>query len=291
MITAYRAIALSFGYVESSTTSWLIFHAESGSPSTRKEALQSLVAYLWDKFVKESNETHEFALGYSLGNKCCQRHWTDTKYVNGKRRETNPTKCSICGDVYPLTWIFDEEVWVEYLWDLHRSDANNYGEHDWVENPDGWSPWMYSFDVSQHQMVVIGENAQDTLTRVLYELHPELENSSEEESPSWWEAHGGKSPWDREYENLMDESCVLDDGGLGYHASGKKPDHPTVTKTIDYPNGGQTIMVDDVVTYVKYNTGDEIWLDFHCGKYKVVKIRHGYSGVEYTTFNENPHGV
>jgi hypothetical protein len=288
MITAYRTIALSFGYVESNTTSWLIYHAESRAPSTRQEALYSLVAYLWDKFVKQNNEHHDFSLGYSLGNKCCQRYWTDTKYVNGKKREANPERCPTCEGKYPVTWEFNEEDWQGYLWDLHRSDCNSYGEHDWVENPYGWSPWMYSFAVPQHQMVVIGEHAEITLTTILYELHPEL--VSKEEGSNYWEDNGMDSPWDRDYDNLMDESCVLDDYSLHYSASGKKPNCPTVTKIIDYPNGGQSIIVDDVITYIKYNTGDEIWLDFHCGKYKVIKIRHGYNGIEYTNFNDKPHG-
>lgn len=295
MVTCYRAIALSFGYVESNTTSWLVYHAEVHTPSTRKEALQSLVAYLWDKYVKQSNESHEFGLGYQLGNKCCQRHWLDTKYIPdpekpgwNKKREVDPIRCPTCEMKYPVTWEFNEEDWQEYLWDLHRSDCNSYGEHDWADNPNGWSPWMYSFDVPQHQMVIIGEHAEITLTTVLYELHPEL--VSKEEDSNYWKDNGMESPWDRDYNNLMDESCSLDNYGHHYHKADKKPDYPTVTKTIDYPNGGRAIMVDDVITYVKYNTGDEIWLDFKDGKYKVVKIRHGYNGAEYTNFNYNPYG-
>lgn len=283
MINYYLGIALSFGYVESNTTSWLIYHAENKISSSRREAIHSLVAYLWDKYTKQNDENHEFSLGYSYGSKCCQRHWLDTKYVDDpqkqgarKKREINPTSCPTCNGEYPTTWTFEEEDWKEYLFDLHHSDCNSYGEHEWPDNPYGWSPWMYSFNIPQHQMVVIGEQAEDILTMALYELHPELMENSEDEEPTYFEANGVENPWDRDYQNLMDESCVLDDYGCHYHKAAETP-RARITQTIDYPNGGQAILVDNIITYVKYNTGDQIWLEFQDGKYRVAKV-HDYMG-------------
>ena len=54
-----------------------------------------------------------------------------------------------------------------------------------------------------------------------------------------------------------------------------------ITKTITenwYDNGGHTITVDGLMTYIKYNSGDEIWLD-EAGK---VWSIHTHDGLRFT---------
>lgn len=280
MVTCYRAIALAFGYVESNTTAWLIYRAEHPGFSTRRAALQSLVTYLWNKFSMEKNESHEFNLGYHYGDKCCQRFWLDTKYVNHERREVDPTHCGTCGSKYKKTWTFDEENWQEYLRDLITSDCDSYGDHDDVENPGAWSPWMYSFDIPQHQMIPIVENAEGILTDVLYDLHPELRPEND---------YVDSFPHVSDYDKLMDESYVINNYDGRYTKIKTEPDGIKVTTTFEYPNGAVGIMVDNVWSYIKYNTGDEIWLDFQNGEYKVIKLRD-HTGREVTEWNRNPYG-
>ena len=62
MVNCCRAIALYFGYVENNSTSCLIYSASNKWAETRKEALFSLVEYLWDKFQKEKIDIEELDL-------------------------------------------------------------------------------------------------------------------------------------------------------------------------------------------------------------------------------------
>lgn len=268
MIKQYHTIALSFGYVENNTTSWLIYKSNDKTPETRCEALESLVAYLWDKYSNEMNKSHERSLGYSYGNKCCQRNWLDNKYVNYIKRTENPISCPTCNMTYPVTWDFDPEEWVDYLRSLHNSIADDYGEHEYVENPYGWSPWIFNFDVPQHQTIIIKELAEDILTLILYKMHPEL-GEFEDYTLS-----------NDDLSNLLNESYVYNNGSYIHYPITSC--YSSITTIVNYNNGGQSKMTDGVYTYSKYpvykqgeNTiagYDEIWFEFKNGMYNVFKV-------------------
>jgi hypothetical protein len=40
-----------------------------------------------------------------------------------------------------------------------------------------------------------------------------------------------------------------------------------------YENGGSARIMDGRISFIKYNTGDKIWLTFNSGKYKVVRVQ------------------
>ena len=63
------------------------------------------------------------------------------------------------------------------------------------------------------------------------------------------------------------------------------------TVTTDYPNGGRSVIVDGYVMYVKYNTGDQIWLRYDNHGGKVTKI-HTHDGIvkEEGEFIDHPYG-
>lgn len=277
MLKAYRTVALSFGYAESNTTSWLIYHAEAKNPTTRREALESLVNYLWNKFYGESLDHHDSLIAYRNGRRCCQDNWLLNKYVDGIRRTEDPTHCEVCGTTYP-TWKFHEEEWKNFLQDIHSSYSDSYGDHVNVDDPYGWSPWMYSFNVLQHQMVIIGEQAEKHLTHTLYQLHPELLTMAED-YPYYM---------DSDYQSMIDESTVFNKYGMVYVKPEIADNSIKVTQILDYPNGGQATLVDGILTHIKYNTGDEIWLEFKEGNYNVTKVRD-YSGHETTSWHEDPY--
>ena len=55
----YKAIALTFGYVESESVAWIIFN--SVEYSTRKELLNSFTEFLYNHFVRLSQEEIEYS--------------------------------------------------------------------------------------------------------------------------------------------------------------------------------------------------------------------------------------
>lgn len=272
MITQYKAIALAFGYVESNTTAWLIYRAEYKTPTSRKEALYSFVEYLWSKFSGENDDHAESRL-YKK-ERCCIDFWYKNKYPTAENKDTfqKPTVCGTCGKEYDFTWKFSDDKWEDFLRGIMSSDADSYGDHDEAENPYGWSPWMYRFDVPQHEMVIVGENAEVILSQVLFELHPELrEEDSEVPHPD----DEGFDFYHRDYINLMDEECVLSPHGHGYVTPKEAywEGRPKQTITWEFPNGASSTMVNGFYTHIKYNTGDQVWIKFVNKKYEVYKVQ------------------
>lgn len=273
MINSCQVIALSFGYVESNTTSWLIYQAEGKHPSTRKEALHSLVEYLWDKYNKETGESKKHLdLFKSNMAKCCRTAWN--------KRDTNnpPTHCPFCEANYNkvIENEFSITEWHEFLTNLHGSCCDNYGEHDWPENPYGWSPWMYDFNIPQNQILIIAENAEVILTQALSKIHPELRNLCSEDDVYLF---NDTVNHDDDYHQMMDETTLYMGSGYGHPPT----DNTFISKTTiinDYVNGAKSILVDGRYTYIKYNTGDEIWLDFKGGKCVVTNVKT-YDGMNW----------
>jgi hypothetical protein len=75
---------------------------------------------------------------------------------------------------------------------------------------------------------------------------------------------------------------------------GHIPDKVTVKGTMEvyYSNGGKATFVDGKCTYVKYNTGDQIWVEYRHGNYKVIKV-HTHDGIimDESQFSSHPFGT
>jgi hypothetical protein len=265
-----RAIALGFGHVESRKTAWLVFNAEQKFPKTRHEALMTLTEYLWSKFKYENSEGIQTIKIQDM-KPCCRLYWYENK-------KDKPSNCGTCDTEYTFSVSFDKDDWCRFLKDLAHSDCDSYGEHECIDNPYGWNPWSYNFEVLPRQTLVISENADEILTRALFELHPSLQ--SEEENFEHTDYIG------RDYLDMLNESTVF------VHGSYKLPQEEDVvistkegkvitskqnvfteTVILGYPNGAQETSVNGYITHIRYNTGDEIWLDHYDDEYHIVKIQ------------------
>lgn len=252
MTQCCRAIALCFGYVESNTTSHLVYQADHKWPSSRKEALHSLVNYLYNKFVYENEDYRKSKMHMA---DCCRKGWW------ARDRENPPTNCPTCNADYNVPFQFSEEEWINYLYDLHRSNCDSYGDHDDIDNPYDWQPWRFYFDVPQHEMLIISENAEHILTHALYEIRPELKDKSKSELLY-------KSYLYDDYSEMLDENNSFGDHGYSKNEYSSFKE----TKIHEYPNGAVATITDGRYTHIKYNTGDAVWFRFQDGKYFVKLI-------------------
>lgn len=245
------AIALGFGYVESGKTSWLIYKAEQGSPATRKQALFSLVKYLYAKYQSELEQANSWR-DLRVKNKCCKTNI---------RQNADAKFCSDCGSNISKKQ-FDVEDWRGFLFRLQKSDCDSYGDHDDVydSNDFSWTPWMFGFDVQQKNMLIIGENAEHILTEVLKLIHPEL--ADPEDDYNNYVAG--------ELDSMFDETTSFN--GHGYYHP--KEDDSLVTYTQShYKNGAVVYSEDDVLTHIKYNTGDIVYFKLKPdGFHEVIKV-------------------
>lgn len=287
MLNCYKGVALSFGYVESNTTSWLIFTIEGGAcPTTRKEALHTLTEYLYNKFKSDIDYKADFLDDYkSHMARCCKDAWR-------KMDKDNPLKsCPRCNASYevPYDRSFSVEDWQQWLRELHHSDCDSYGDHDYIDRKYDWTPWRNDFSIPQHQMVIVCENAEHILTMALAEIHPELKEEVRDDDYGLFDSDSDcDSPYyASDYNNICDETCTFSDHG--YHKPGTQNElvmiedgvaqlrpaikRMTETVTRDFPDGSSYTMVDGYYTHIKYSTGDQIWVQYLNNKYEVYKVQ------------------
>jgi hypothetical protein len=174
-MSQYHAVALMFGYVESSTNSWLIYSTPPWlAPfSTKREMLNSLVDCLYNKYsaeLKEINQFHDLYKDHMA--KCCRSAW------EARDRSNPPERCPTCDAIYstPSTPkdVFSEADWIKFLYEIKDGTCDSYGDSD-CNNPMDWTPWHFKFEISKENMIIITENAEVILSYVLHQLHPELE--------------------------------------------------------------------------------------------------------------------
>jgi hypothetical protein len=269
-----RAIALKFGYVENNTVSWLIFQAEGKMPTSRKEALYSLTEMLYTKYLQETDHNQDNI--YHMA-QCCQKAWYNRDYKNP------PIRCPNCEALYKKKDIFNVTNWLNWLDGLFRSTIDGYGG-EFEENKYGWEPFHYQFDVPQHNMLIIGEEAETIITYVLRDIHPELIDNVIDDEYNIFNSNNIKNePTD--LINMLNEDYIFKDHcyvnkystthlvstGDGT-AQLQTVKNPSQTITTEYPDGRITTIKDYKYTYIKYNTGDQIWLKIENDKYIVYKI-------------------
>jgi len=165
----YKAIALTFGYVESATSAVLIFTPEHAF-ETRKEALHSLAEYLYTKYSFEIKEHVDHINRYkTYMAPCCRKAWD-------KRDQNNPPeKCPRCGASYSVEAEsqFSIDDWYNYLDNIFHSTANSYGDSE-VDCDCNWNPWDFDFSITKDEMIIINKDGEVVLLKALMNIHPEL---------------------------------------------------------------------------------------------------------------------
>ncbi len=275
-----RAIALKFGYVENNTVSWLIFQAEGKMPTSRKEALYSLVKMLYTKYCEETKDSMEY---FNMA-QCCQTAWYKRDHYDP------PIRCPKCEALYNVEKTFNVTNWLNWLDGLFRSTIDGYGDE--FENEYGWEPYHFQFDVPQHNMLIIGEDAEIILTYVLREIHSELIDNVINDEYNIFNSNDKKdAPTD--LINILNEDYIFKDHcymnkystthlvstGEGT-AQLQTVKNTSQTITTEYSDGRITTIKDYNYTYIKYNTGDQIWLKVENDKYVVTKIET-HDGLTY----------
>lgn len=274
MINRYKSIALSFGYVESNTTAWLIYTAERKLPSSRKEALESLTEHLWKKYSCEKNQRgYRDDMYKTHMGRCCQKAW--------KNSARDLIKCPNCGADYnaPLINEFDIIDWKDYLYRIMSSDCDSYGYHydcGDFEDEYGWSPWRFNFSTSPDEMVIINESAEEILTMILARLHPELKSLVNSDDDGYFtdEYNYKLSDYNSLYESDKDHQHEID------------PDIKTIRTIIRYKSGTVIEKENGKIQSIRYVNGDQIYYN---DDMKPVRVVHR-SGDNFIGFNSNPFG-
>lgn len=147
-----KMIALSFGYVESLRTSYLIFWSlAKKKPQTKKEAIESLAEFLYQKYIHENSPLNE-------RNKC--------KYCdNYVGKEAFCPKCGRSLKDNPIA--FDWDDWIDYLNELHSSDCDSYGWSVDIDNPYRWDPNVGNFEINKDEYIHVIENGAHILSCAL----------------------------------------------------------------------------------------------------------------------------
>lgn len=215
-----RAIALRFGYVESNTLAWLTFQAQYAPyPTSRKEALQSLAEYLFQKFNPPVEGPRR---------KCCQA---------SLKKDPDGKFCSKCG--LSIKKCFYVQAWYDYVSGLQSSDIDGYGFCSEEGNsPHGWDPSAFAFGIADQQILLVHERADEILLLALLDLHPELKEivDAPDELPADYVVE--------DYQELLTKDK-------------EEAEHQEVVSY--YSNGGICVKRDGKIVGAVYNTGDRIW--------------------------------
>jgi|SRR5271166_4700099 len=250
-----KAIALRFGYVESTALSWLVFaqdpYEAQKFPTSSKEALYSLVELLYQKVGPLRTKSR-----------------SDLKQCCNKALGANPDNefCSKCGNHLRTQLSLTE--WSNFIWKLGSNTIDDFGYCDSTENPYGWDASQFWFGIPDQQMVIVHAQAEKILTLALFDLHPELIDLIDD--PDQVPVMGPENYLWEDYQKLLTDPVEL------------VPLEGASTTTIiyDYPNGAQVIVKNNQLDYIKYGTGDQTW-------FKDGQPDHGFTHNEVGWNNED----
>lgn len=191
--------------------SWLLFEAGHQVPSTRKEAVESFVEYLWQKFSLKQERLFELKHSHNFSD-CCRKNYRQQSYY-GSFTEACP-KCHTPWNEKPK---FSPSLWLDFVASFHSLDCDKFGDDGFYSesfpNPYGWNPWHYNFDAEPGTVVVVPENAAELFMIVLKSLHPEIEVDPDDYGTEDWEDIGDQDNYLlKDLENLYDENKVYLDG-------------------------------------------------------------------------------
>lgn len=226
-----KAIALRFGYVESTALSWLVFaqdpYEAQKTPTSSKEAFHSLVEMLYQKVGPPKLRPTK---------KCCQK---------SVKADPDNKFCSKCG--HSLLSKFSLINWENYINQLGSNTIDDFGYSDGAENPYGWDASQFWFGIPDNEMIIVQTQAEKMLTLGLFDLHPELVDLVDE--PDEVPVMGPENYLWEDYQELLADPPE----DLSLEGASR------TTITHYYPNGAEATVVDGKLDRVVYNTGDWIW--------------------------------
>lgn len=154
---------MACGYVESSTTSWLIYTTIDNSRfNTAAEAVVELALDLYSKYKEEI-----LSLEYVHHKDCCKQTIA---------RDEEAQFCSKCGTRLKIA-LFDANCFMDYVKGLHSTDCDGYGESEGTKDRSfAFWPWRAEEIVGAglDEIVYIAENAERVILDALYEVHDDL---------------------------------------------------------------------------------------------------------------------
>ncbi len=158
----YRIVMMSCGYVESNTTSWLIFSTHEGVFVTAAEATMELALDLFAKY-----EEDVMSMQYVYHKDCCKAEIA---------KSLEAEYCSKCGTRVKAKE-FDPEEFMQYVKGLHRTDCDGYGEAEATANR-SFAFWPFRADdilgAEKDEVVFIAENGEVVMLNALYESREDL---------------------------------------------------------------------------------------------------------------------
>jgi hypothetical protein len=169
-----QIIALSFGYVEEHSISWVLFgkhECEFDSPAAAFEDLAHNLLRAYEPELFEGDEPQE----------CC---------VATREAISGAKVCATCGTRLNDDELWDDEAFEIWLRDLPRETTNSLGLD--FEELSEWTPFV-SFDavaaMPPEEILVVPEMAERHLIRA---LNPEtVPETCREAIRRWWEAWSG----------------------------------------------------------------------------------------------------
>ena len=166
-----RFIVMSCGYVEDASTSVLIYQCEFfGNPgyTSYKEAITDLALDMYGKFYDDYLSVYENRYGNDV-KECCRQALIANKTAKF---------CSGCGRQI-LNKEFHYHQFMEYVFNLHSSTCDSYGEAEWAAGKDlHWWPWGTDrfIGAPKEDVIYIAENAEVILLAALLDAKPELQS-------------------------------------------------------------------------------------------------------------------
>jgi len=158
----YRLVMMTCGYVESNTTSWLIFTTHDGHFATAAEAVIELALDMYAKFEEDVLSTE-----YVFHKDCCKVE------IAGN---VAAVFCSKCGTRIKVKE-FDPEEFMEYVRSLHSTTCDSYGESEGTANRSfAFWPWRANeiIGAAKDEVVMIAENGEVVLLHALYDARSDL---------------------------------------------------------------------------------------------------------------------
>ena len=179
-----RFIIMNTGYVESSSTSTLIYQCGFfGNPgyASYKEAITDLALDLYAKFYDDVLSVYHNRYAREIKD-CCRKSLIDN----------NDAKfCSDCGqELHDKP--FDPEEFMEYIVHLQNSTADSYGDAEYANKRHltWWPYWVGDFiGAPKEEVIAIAENAELLLTSALMEAKPELKEDVDD--------YGSNDDWEQ----------------------------------------------------------------------------------------------
>lgn len=168
-----RFIVMNCGYVESATTSSIIYGSDylrKATFSSYKAAITELALDLYAKYYEEYLSIYQHRYDKDV-KECCRE-----SLIRDSRFNKETKFCAECKEEIKDK-PFDAEEFANYIVNLHQTTCDLYGDCEWANGRDlVWWPWAVRdlIGAPKEDVIFIAENAEGVLLAALLEVKPEL---------------------------------------------------------------------------------------------------------------------